>query len=108
MTHVCIPLLIVGVLHCGPTAPVINRCLVCIGVEDVDVPKPSAHFDGVVSRATISALSSLTGSLGTRVGTDALGAILQTGVVEASRGTVSHTPENKTGLVQKWNIMIDL
>ena len=45
VTHILIPLLVVGVLHGVPASPVINRGFVCIGVEDVDVAKASAHFD---------------------------------------------------------------
>ena len=92
MPHVIIPLLVVSILHSVATAPVINRCFVCISVEDVDVAKPSAHFDRAISSTAICALSSITGSLWTRVGANALGAILQACIVIASRGTVSHTP----------------
>ena len=95
MTHVIVPLLVIGILDRVPTSPVINCCFVCIGVEDVDVPKSSAHFDRAVSSAAISTLFGITGSLWTRVGTYALRAILQACVVKASRGTVGHTPENK-------------
>ena len=94
MTHVIVPLLVVGILHSVATAPVINCCFVCISVEDVDVAKPSTHFDRAISSTAICALSSITGSLWTRVGANALGAILQACIVIASRGTVSHTPEN--------------
>ena len=45
MTHVIVPLLVVGVLRRVATAPVVNRGFVCVGVEDVDVTKPSTHFD---------------------------------------------------------------
>ena len=94
MPHVIIPLLVVGVLHSVSTAPVINSCFVCISVEDVDVAKPATHFDVVVPSTAITALCRITGSLWTRVGANALGAILQACIVIASRGTVSHTPEN--------------
>ena len=45
MTHVVVPLLVVGVLSSVPTAPVVNCGFVCVGVEDVDVTKPPTHFD---------------------------------------------------------------
>ena len=95
MSHVIVPFLVVGILYCVATAPIINSCFVGISVENVDVTKSSAHFDRAVSRAAISTLSGITGSLWTRVGTYALRAILQACVVKASRGTVGHTPENK-------------
>ena len=92
MTHVLIPLLVVGILDSGSTSPVINYCFVSVSVEDVDVSEPSTHFDRVISSTAICALFSITGSLWTRVGANALGAILQACIVIASRGTVSHTP----------------
>ena len=93
MPHVIIPLLVVSILHSVATAPVIDRCFVCISVEDVDVAKPTTHFDVVVPSTSIFALSSITGTLGTRVSANALGSILQARVVKTSRGAVSHTPE---------------
>jgi len=45
VTHVVVPFLVVGVLSSVPTAPVVNRGFVCVGVEDVDVTKTSTHFD---------------------------------------------------------------
>ena len=98
MTHVLIPLLVVGILDSVSTSPVINCCFVCIGVEDVDVPKPSTHFDRAISSTAISTLYGITGSLWTRVGTYALRAILKASIVIASCGTESHTPKSKTFL----------
>ena len=95
VTHILIPLLVVGVLHSVSTAPVINSCFVCISVEDVDVAKASAHFYGVISSTAIFALSCITGSLWTRVGANALGSILQASIIVAFRSTVSHTPESE-------------
>ena len=101
MPHVIIPLLVVSILHSVATAPIINRCFVCISVEDVYVAKPSTHFDRAISSTAICALSSITGSLWTRVGANALGTILQTSVVIATRSAVSHTPEDKESGMQK-------
>jgi len=92
MTHVIVPFLVVGVLHRFTAAKVINRCFVCFSVEDVDIPKPSAHFDRAVSSAAISALSSVAGSLWTRVGADTLGTILQASIIKVSGGAVGNTP----------------
>ena len=72
MAHVFKPPLVVGVLRGASTSKVIDRCLVCIGVEDVDVPEPSAHLDQVVSWTPIRAFGLIAVSLGTRVGADTL------------------------------------
>ena len=72
MTHVIIPLMVVGVLQDVPAAPVINSCCVCISVENVDVPEPSAHVDRAVSCTSIHALRLIVVSLRSRVGTDTL------------------------------------
>ena len=108
MSHILVPLLVVGVLGSVPTAPVIDCCFVCIGVEDVDVPKPSTHFDCAVSSTSIIAPSSITGSLGARIGAYALWAVLQASVVIISRGAVCHTPEKNKWSVQKRKVEKDL
>ena len=76
MTHVVVPFLVVGVLSSVPTAPVVNRGFVCVGVEDVDVTKTSTHFDRAVSGTSVIAPARITGSLWARIGANALGAIL--------------------------------
>ena len=53
-------------------------------------------------------MSSITGSLWTRVGANALGAILQASIVIVSRGAVRHTPEFKSRLLQKQKILHNL
>ena len=93
MAHVFKPSLVVGVLRSASTSIVINRGLVRIGVEDVDVPEPSAHVDGAVSRTSIRALRLITVSLWSRVGTDTLRAVLQACVIVAFPLTVSHAPK---------------
>ena len=73
MAHVGEPLLVVGVLRRGSTSKVINRCLVGISVEDVDVAETSTHFDGVVSCTSIGTLRLVTDSWRTGVGANTLG-----------------------------------
>ena len=92
MAHVFKPPLVVGVLCSASTSKVINSCLVCICVEDVDVPQPSAHVNRAISCASICALRLVAVSLWARVGADTLGAVLQTCIIVTSRCAVSHTP----------------
>ena len=93
MPHIIKPLLVVGVLRRASTSKIINCSLVCIGVEYVDVPKPSTHVDGAVSCTSICALRLIAVSLGSGVGTYTLRAVLKACVIVTSRRTVSHAPK---------------
>ena len=94
MTHVVVPFLVIQVLHSVSTTPIIDGCLVCISMKDVDVSEPSAHFDRVVTRATISAMPLAALSVWASVGTYTLGPILQASIVKTSIGAEVDTPEN--------------
>ena len=94
MTHVLIPLFVINVLLGVSTAPLFHCCFVCIGVKHVDVSEASAHFDGVVARTTIVAMTLNAGAFWPRVSADTLGLILQASVVITSVGAELHAPKN--------------
>ena len=102
MLLVLVPLLVVDVV-----ALVSGVRLVLQGAEDVDVAEPAAHPHGAVPGALEAAFVLLAGSGRSRVGAQALTAVLDPGKVVPAVGAEFHTPENKIGLVQKWKIMID-
>ena len=101
MPHIIKPLLVVGVLRGASTSKVINRRLVCFSVEDVDVSKPSAHFDRVVACTTISASPFLAVFLWSRVCANALWPVLCASIVVIPICADFDTPENETNLLKQ-------
>ena len=101
MAHVGIPLLVILVLCRVSAAPVIDCGSVGIRVEDVDVSKPSAHFDRVVACTTISASPFLAVFLWSRVCANALWPILCASIVVIPICADFDTPENETNLLKQ-------
>ena len=99
MAHVGIPFLVILVLCWVSTAPIINCGSVGIGMEDIDVSKPSTHFDTVVACTTISAFPFLAVFLWSRVCAYALWPILQASIVVILISADFDTPKNEAKLV---------
>ena len=100
MAHVGIPFLIIQILLRVSTAPIIGYGIVRIGVEHIDVSKPSTHFDAVVTCTTISTSPFLAVSLWPSVCANALGPILHAGIVVTPISADFDTPKNQTKLVR--------
>ena len=94
------PFLEIFVLCQISTAPIINCSAVRISVEDIDVSKPSTHFDAVVTCTTISTSPFLAVSLWPSVCANALGPILHAGIVVTPISADFDTPKNQTKLVR--------
>ena len=93
MVHIGIPFLIIFVLHRVSTAPIINCGFVRISVENVDVSKPSAHFDALVACTAIGAFPFLAVFLWSSVRAYALRPILQASIVIVPVCAVFYTPK---------------
>ena len=81
-------------------ALVLGVRLVLQRAEDVDVSQPAAHPLGGVPGALEVALVLLAGAGGSRVGAEALGAVLDAGKVVPGVGAEFHAPKSKISCVQ--------